>query len=134
MSSFTFRSNRAAVTAKQDAAVTGALREIGFAWRAKAVLRTPVHTGFLRATLASAVENDGGTHSEQHEGGTVTFQKPLVGRGTVQLGSIAEYAAAVHEDLTANRRVGGPKFIEAPMREEATRWQALLAKAVRSAS
>ena len=130
----TFRSGLAAHTSALQSARTKALQEVGFVWQGKAVLAAPVDTGYLRASIAPAVENEARQHHARHKDATVSYQTPAVGPGTVAVGSNAEYAAAVHEDLDTPRRSGGPKFIEAPFRENERAWIDLIAKRLREAT
>lgn len=118
MSRFVFESNRAAVTQAQERALERELRtRIGPAWLAEATRRTPVDTGHLVSTL-----------------------RPVVEGLTLTLGASADYALAVHEDLDPTTgkprkryRVGGPKFIESPLREHSEAWVGQLTRALRDA-
>ena len=112
MSRVTFTSNRVPVTAAQTRALEEELRRrIGPVWLAEASRRTPVDTGHLVSTL-----------------------RPVVDGLTLTLGASADYALAVHEDLTAHRVTGGPKFIEIPLREHSEAWVKQLARAMRDAT
>ncbi len=129
---FTFTTTADEHLRELSAARSLGLAHVGSAWELLAKERVPVDTGYLRASITSAVENQRGTHAERYAGrgnkpgGTVTYQKPRAGAGEVHVGSNAEYAPAVHEDLTATRRSGGPKFIEGPLRERESDWRAAL--------
>lgn len=95
-----FRSYAPAVNAARKRAQGHVMRGIAEEWFALATLRTPVDTGFLRASMS-------------HESSSA--------RAVV--GNTAEYAPAVHEDPAEDKyRVGGPKFIEAPMNENLDAW------------
>ena len=82
--------------------VPRARRSVGEIWRTAAKKRTPVDTGILR--------------SSGHVVGPAWDGKDLVIR-LVFGGPASDYAAAVHENLTAHHEVGQAKYLESVILE-----------------
>lgn len=75
---------------------------------------TPVDTGKLISS--------GGTDTPKINGNSVT----------IVLGFGAKYAAAVHENLNANFKVGQAKFLEVPMRRMQPQFAPFMAEQIQS--
>lgn len=70
----------------------GALVKSASLIKARAVVKTPVDTGFLRSSSYINLTND-------------------LSNPSIEIGYIASYATSVHEDLEANRVTGEAKFL-----------------------
>lgn len=133
--SFRFTSDREAVIARTRDALHAGLEDIGQLWLTLSILRTPVDSGVLRASLAWAVNGTRRHTATAENSGEVVSYEPSAPPLTLHLGSNAAHAAAVHEmpDAVTNwsARGTGSKYIETPLRENEARWRQHLADRLR---
>jgi len=121
----TFTSNRKQHVRKLKRARDAGLRDAIMLAHGDALLATPVDTGALRASLAYAVSGrrqHRATKTGRDGKSATSAYEVTAPEGVARLGSNLDYAPKVHEDLDTPRRVGGPKFIEKPMREGQERY------------
>lgn len=134
MSRFKTTSNRAQADAKMSAAVKLGLTAAIMIAHGDAIIRTPVDTGLLRASLAWAVsgrKSHRGTANGRDGKTAVVEYEVSAPTGVARLGTNVEYGPEVHEDLNTPRVVGGPKFVETPMRERQDVYKRMLADAIK---
>lgn len=97
------------VTREVEKRVNDALNKIGVHWMNESRRATPVDSGRLRSSISFSTPTVHGVHTEHYKGnprtkapgGIVTYYRPPPPPLTVVVGTNVEYAAPVHEGITA---------------------------------
>ena len=111
--------------AKIKGASMAGLWDVGLQVQASSQKRCPVDTGNLKAShytrrgmMDQRLKPTLVRLDESHK---FTMPNGRPPSETVEIGATAEYAMSVHENMEANYRVGGPKFLERAIADNQSR-------------
>lgn len=108
---FSFTSEKDSVLQQFKKANRRGLQAVAIEVSGAAKKRTPVDTGWLRASIAWAVDDRERNHKGTWKGTTVQY-RVTAPEGEARVGTNVAYAPWVHENLDAYHKTGEAKFIE----------------------